>query len=345
MQLSGFESKKLLEALLAAYPSYDDLKVMVQFQLEENLEAIAGSGKLRSVIFDLIQWADARGEKLDRLIIGAYEENPDNLQLREFYKNIFEKRFVITPTAPAKDFGPEPYSDGQGLDEVQLQGFLQSETPWYDVGNLQRSFVAAASVCRIEIPSQRIIATGVLISDRLVLTNYHVLKFDESADMEANALEAILRFGCFSTKDGKETEGQVFQLDRLNPILDSSPVEKLDYVLLQLITSIQGLTDVTPAVWNESDRLEPRRGINLLQHPQGESMKLSISSSGITGVYPERGLVQYVNKTAGGSSGAPGFNEDWQLVALHHAERARSFGSIREGILFSSIYREINSYL
>lgn len=156
MQLSGAESKKLHDALLDAYRSYDDLKAMVQFQLEENLEAIAGTGKLKSVIFNLIQWADARGEKLDRLIIGAYEGNRYNLQLREFYKTIFEQRFVITPKTTAKDFGPEPYSDGQGLDEVELQGFLQSEVPWYDMGDLRRAIASAAAVCRIEIPSQNV---------------------------------------------------------------------------------------------------------------------------------------------------------------------------------------------
>jgi len=73
-------------------------------------------------------------------------------------------------------------------------------------------------------------------------------------------------------------------------------------------------------------------------------MKLSISCDGITGVYADRGLVQYVNKTSGGSSGSPCFNENWHLVALHHAQRAKSFGSIREGILFSSIYPEIKPY-
>ncbi|GEM_PF-4840524 len=38
-------------------------------------------------------------------------------------------------------------------------------------------------------------------------------------------------------------------------------------------------------------------------------------------------------------------NEEWKVVALHHAERAKSFGKSREGILFTAIYDKIKNYL
>jgi endonuclease G len=88
-----------------------------------------------------------------------------------------------------------------------------------------------------------------------------------------------------------------------------------------------------------------RMGLNILQHPGGESMKLALSSNGVTGVYPETGLIQYLTSTRGGSSGSPCFSDEWALVALHHAERSRMFGTIREGILFRAIHSEISSYL
>ncbi|MEO0842479.1 MAG: serine protease, partial [Cyanobacteria bacterium J06643_5] len=140
-------------------------------------------------------------------------------------------------------------------------------------------------------------------------------------------------------------EGQVFKLDNRQPILHYSPTHQLDYVLLQVDEGILDAQDIKPVSWDINYLPVKGMGINLLQHPGGDSMKISISRDGITGVYQERGLIQYINKTANGSSGSPCFDENGKIVALHHAQRARSFGTIREGILFSAIYQEIKSYL
>ncbi|BAZ39551.1 hypothetical protein NIES4101_55050 [Calothrix sp. NIES-4101] len=339
MKISGDELRKLSEALLDAYRSHNALKRMVKFQLEENLEAIAGTGILKNVVFELIDWAEAEG-KLERLIIGAYEENSGNPKLKTFYETVFQTRFITYSVPIAKNISPDINWLGS-IDEVQLQGFWQTQPDWYDVGFLKRAIEQAASVCRIEIPTQNIQATAVLIAPRLVLTNYHVLKLDESDDMQANALNAILRFGCLTTVNGTETEGESFSLDQQQPILHFSPTKKLDYVLLQVDKSILAAKEVKPAQCQINSSLAPKMGINLLQHPSGDSMKLSISCDGIAGVYSDMGLIQYVNKAVGGSSGSPCFDENWKLVALHHAERAKSFGSIREGILLTSIYQDI----
>ena len=119
----------------------------------------------------------------------------------------------------------------------------------------------------------------------------------------------------------------------------------MDYFLLQVEAKITQEQEIKPARWDINKLPITKMGINVLQHPEGDSMKLSISQDGITGVYQNSGLVQYVNKTALGSSGSPCFDENWYLVALHHAQKAKTFGSIREGILFASIYQEIQDFL
>lgn len=86
-------------------------------------------------------------------------------------------------------------------------------------------------------------------------------------------------------------------------------------------------------------------GMSIIQHPNGETMQVAISSNGIVGVYQNTDLVQYVTDTIGGSSGAPCFNEDWEVVALHHAEKAKLFGSAGEGVLFSAIHKRIKDDL
>jgi hypothetical protein len=77
--------KEFSKALEEAYPSYNKLKQMVRFKLDENLESIAGSGILNDVVFNLVEWAESKG-KLEHLIQGAYEGNQDNSALKEFYQ-------------------------------------------------------------------------------------------------------------------------------------------------------------------------------------------------------------------------------------------------------------------
>lgn len=197
MRLNGSERKKLREAIVSAYPSRDDLKILVSDELGENLDTITHANNLKVDAFNLIGWAEARG-KIELLIISAYKENHDNPDLKEFYTNIFQQRFILNPSQIPhnKDIGPDIYLL-EPLEELQFQSFFKSAPNFWDVGFLKQAIEQAASVCRVEIPSQRIQGTGVLISKQLVLTNYHVLKRHEDADMQANASDTILRFGCF----------------------------------------------------------------------------------------------------------------------------------------------------
>ncbi|WP_228039613.1 effector-associated domain EAD1-containing protein, partial [Dolichospermum sp. LEGE 00240] len=344
MNLSGAELKKLVNAILSAYRTKEDLAMMIEFELEENLDAIAGGGNLTQLIFNLVtKWAIPRG-KIYLLIIAAYETNPDNPELTKFYESVVLKRFSIDSSVKTRDFGPDINWQGE-TDEVQLQSWLKPEPDYWDVGFLKRAIEQSASVCRIEIPSRNISGTGVLITPNKLLTNYHVLQPSDEDNIDSHALNAVLTFGCLTLDNGLESQGKSFQLDRLKPILGFSKTDNLDYILLQIESKITQATDIYPARWDSNKVPFEKMGINVLQHPEGDSMKLSVSQDGITGVYQNSGLVQYVNKTALGSSGSPCFDENWCLVALHHAQRAKSFGSIREGILFASIYQEIKDFL
>lgn len=88
MELSATEKEELRDALLEAYPSFEDLDQMVYFKLEENLEAIAKSQELRSVILSLFKWATSKGQ-WENLIKGACKYNPDNPKLKGIYNKYF----------------------------------------------------------------------------------------------------------------------------------------------------------------------------------------------------------------------------------------------------------------
>lgn len=349
MDLSNKQLKQLEGAILSAFPREQELERIIYYELDEKLNQIAFGNTYRDLVFNLIMWAESQG-KLDDLIKGAYDNKPGNSQLKEFYQAVqLRQNFIIDAPPNNTDFGPDIQWRGE-TDEIQLQSWFKPELDYWDVGFLKQMLAQSAAVCRIEIPSSTtntatVTATGVLIAPNKVLTNYHVLQFDEQDDLITNALKAVLKFGCVSGSNGEEMVSHVVQLHREKPVLHFSTTEKLDYVLLQLAPGIQQIDYIQPVCWDRQKLPRVRMGISVLQHPAGDSMKFSTSHDGITGVYEDSGLMQYVNKTAQGSSGSPCFDEDCYFVALHHAQRSRSFGTIREGILFTAIYREIKDYL
>ena len=74
-------------------------------------------------------------------------------------------------------------------------------------------------------------------------------------------------------------------------------------------------------------------------------MKLAVSDNAVTYAEAQMGIIQYLTRAASVSSGSPCFDEQWRLVALHHAERSRTFRSVREGILIRSIHERISANL
>jgi hypothetical protein len=80
-KLTGQQYKQFQAALLNAFTTVDTLREMVQFELGENLNRIAGGSDLSAIIFNLIDWAQRTGN-LDRLLDGALASNPQNSDLQ-----------------------------------------------------------------------------------------------------------------------------------------------------------------------------------------------------------------------------------------------------------------------
>jgi hypothetical protein len=79
--MDGQEQTELHEALLDAFRSKQRLEIMVQHGLGANLEEIALTDSLSSIVFKLIEWAEETGN-LPRLVAAAIQENPGNQRLR-----------------------------------------------------------------------------------------------------------------------------------------------------------------------------------------------------------------------------------------------------------------------
>jgi len=241
------------------------------------------------------------------------------------------------PAAGAQD-GPEFKWRGS-IDELEYQSFFTPNRPPVDVqwvDEVIRNLCPA--VCLIEIARIGRRATGFLVGKDLLLTNYHVIEFFAGDDLERNLAEMEVRFTRSSAPH------RVFKL-AAKGLVKGSPIPQLDYALLRLEEAAAEILPVRPFVCDGLYQPIEKQGLSIIQHPGGGPLKLATDENGVTGVYVKDGRVQYISSAQVGSSGSPCVDGDQRLVALHHAELSRPLGSVREGILMSTIHQEIGPYL
>jgi hypothetical protein len=81
--VNGEQMRRLIDALLSAYPTREDLREFARVRLERNLARLAGDGDLDSVAFKLVERAEAEGwdDRLARLLV---DDRPNNRLVRAF---------------------------------------------------------------------------------------------------------------------------------------------------------------------------------------------------------------------------------------------------------------------
>ena len=90
MKLSKDEKKQLFKIILDSYPDIADLKMLIEFELDETLDNIVAGDKNKQIVFNLIKWAESTG-KLENLLEAISQDLPDNLALQEIIKQLLAK--------------------------------------------------------------------------------------------------------------------------------------------------------------------------------------------------------------------------------------------------------------
>lgn len=167
-----------------------------------------------------------------------------------------------------------------------------------------------------------------LVSENILLTNHHVLNSQQVAE---NA-SAIFNFQ--ANQLGNDLPTVLF---RLRPDLLFLTDNKLDFtfVAVEGEPGCQfGCIQMSRAFFNVSDG----EYCNVIQHPGGEKKVFVLQENRVKKQTPATLL--YTSDTMPGSSGSPVFNNDWNLVALHHASREvpeSGYKALNEGIKISAI--------
>lgn len=185
-----------------------------------------------------------------------------------------------------------------------------------------------SAVGRIECPRGKGIGTGVLVGKDLLLTCRHVFA-------KHNDQQAWVRFRKYRV-DSYELLQDVYELDMAFVVASGQP----DYALVRIKGAPQ--QQLARPV---NKVLSGEMQVRIAHHPLGQSV--SISDTGkivqVGGDYIDHDL-----PTADGSSGAPIFDRDWDLVAIHRGlpgiGRTVTLGTT-EGVPIRAIWDKLSSHL
>lgn len=244
----------------------------------------------------------------------------------EAYRTLVKRRALslIDDFVPAENWNESEVARKEA--EVEIMTHFEKIHLGNDllpVSYLYKSAERAKAVCRIVLPNGY--GTAFLIGDGLLLTNNHVLTSSEVAEM------------AYAEFDYEEDKQIVKVL--LKPEVLFITEAGLDYTIVACDTV--GIEDI---MWHPMQRntASVARGeqVNIIQHPGGRKKMVALHENKVTYVYDK--VIRYTTDTEPGASGSPVYNNNWDLVALHHAGQEHDNGTAtNEGIRIAAIVNDL----
>lgn len=255
-------------------------------------------------------------------------------------------RFLENSLAKGPSLEEEPIKDGtldsrrallNSYDSIAMERII-GKSDLFPISYLQTGTNSGNPVCRIQIRSAKgsLIGsgTGFLVSENVLMTNNHVI------DSIQTALNSLAEFNYQDDENFMPCPTYTYRLDPEQLFVTD---ERLDFTLIALKNnpSIQkqpkdfGYLKLHP----EAEKILVGEYVSIIQHPNGGPKSVTIRENRVSSILDD--FVHYVTDTQPGSSGSPVFNDQWIVVALHHAgvpDPNKKNGWIgNEGIRISSI--------
>ena len=206
-------------------------------------------------------------------------------------------------------------------ENVTLEG-LVAGNELMPINYLPRGQKVSKSVCRIQVRNNqgRTIkwGTGFMISPILLITNEHVLKSKE------NCQKTLIQFNYEDDENFLPKKDVTFLLD---PDLFFHNTKDLDLALVA-VNQKDIHEEIPISDFGYIPLIEtPGKGLigeyaTLIHHPNKDKKTISIRENRLVDTFndvPDSKVYHYKTDSLGGSSGAPVFNDEWQVFALHHA--------------------------
>jgi endonuclease G, mitochondrial len=283
----------------------------------------------------------------------ASERNSVRLVDRLMAKNLMTREEAEATAIGIRAFASMPAAEradilARGGEIAGAEAAWGQTIDFTGVSFFRRGRTAADAVGRVAWNTGRARGSGFMVSDRLFLTNNHVIPTKEIAgqlhaefDYELDIHEVPISLSAFAFVP------EVFFL--------SDGVEGLDFTLIAIGDRIQGTRELASfgycALSDASDKHAIGEVVNVVQHPNGRYKEVVLRENRLVARAPQ--ALHYVADTLPGSSGSPVFNNEWQAIALHHwggpfrnlidDAGQRVPREVNEGIRISSIVQAIKA--
>jgi endonuclease G, mitochondrial len=206
------------------------------------------------------------------------------------------------------------------VSDAMLERVIGATRDFLAIGFFERGTIASRAVCRIVTNlggGRHGLGTGFLVTPSLLITNNHVLGSEE------DGRRSVAEFN-YQLSDG----GAPLPVERfgLRPDLFFLTDKDLDFALIAVEPHSATGTALTsfgycPLIGAEG-KIIVRDPVNIVQHPKGELKQIAIRNNTLLDLPEDPPLdkfAHYETDTEQGSSGSPVFNDQWEVVALHHS--------------------------
>jgi endonuclease G len=202
-------------------------------------------------------------------------------------------------------------NDGLALERILGASDLL-EINFLDIGRR-----AGRTVGRVQVRDLggriREFGTGFVVSPSLLLTNNHVLPTADSAR------RSLVDFDFEDDEHFNPRTPTVFGLD---PDRFFATDARLDFTLIAINpASVDGKAQLSsygflPLI-EQQGKILVNEYVAVIQHPGGATKKIALRNNKLVDVFDD--FIHYTTDTDRGASGSPVFNDQWQVVGLHHA--------------------------
>jgi len=189
-----------------------------------------------------------------------------------------------------------------------------------DLNYLELAVAVSRAVARIRVGSAA--GTGSLVAPRILMTNNHVI------GSKQEGRTAIAQFDYQENTSGELLPVHAYKLD---PDLFFLTDPDLDFTLIGVAATSERGRALSDYPWlrllEMPGKVEKDDPVNVIQHPRGGLKQVALRNNLVIEVPGGKpAFLFYTTDTEPGSSGSPCFNDQWDVVALHHAGVPRMSG-------------------